>query len=188
GLQGHWAEGEVRLDREHEALCVVRQPDARFRLLGKDPAPLRNLGAHDERPPLLARDAHPLAADDLDDHRVAVRPEIARILILLADLERHRPNPVEKGGIVEWLENRRERRVAPYLSVESRVRVDLVASLPVLVALVLDRRESPRTEVVASDPRLDGLVEVVPERAARDAKPDVHRLGAVYRVDAHDFH
>ena len=160
----------------------------RLGFLREDPAALGNLGPNDQRLPLFPGHADAIAPQDLDDHGVAVGAEVARILVSLPDFERHGTNPVQECGIIERLEHRRERRVAPLLPIETRIGKDLEPVLAVLAALVLDRPEAARAKVIAAHPRLDRLIEVVPERAPADTKADVHGLGVMHGVDANDFH
>src|SRR2546422_10366371 len=108
------------------------------------PRPAVFLGPTPARRPFLPRHAHPLALDDLDDDRIAVGAKIARVLVTLADLERHRPNPVQEGRVVERLEHGGKGRVAPFLSIEAGIGEDLVARLTRLAAFVLNRRNAPR--------------------------------------------
>src|SRR5213593_1666782 len=143
-LQRHLAEREVRLDREDDALRIVRQPNQRLRFFGEDPAALGNLGADDEGAPLLARDADFLTLQDFDDDRIAVRAEIARVLVPLADFQRDGTNPVEERGVIERLEHRGKRGVTPDFPVEAGIGENLVAALAMLVALILDGGEAPR--------------------------------------------
>src|SRR5204862_8252835 len=125
---------------------------------------------------------------DLDDDGIPVGAKVARVLVPLPDLELHRPDPVEKGGVIERLEHRGESRVLAFLSIEPGVRIDVVPTLAMLVALVLHGRKAARPKVVSPHPGLDRLVEVVPERAAGDAKPDMQCLDAMHGIDPHDFH
>src|SRR5207253_2197693 len=91
------AEGEVRLQREHDARLLVGEPHPGVGLLGEDTAAVRDARTDHDRVPLPARDAHAVALQYLDDDRIALGPEVALVLVALADLERHgadrRPRP-----------------------------------------------------------------------------------------------
>src|SRR5256885_4316438 len=96
--------------------------------------------------------AHALALQHLDDHRIALRAEIAAVFVALSDFERHGADPVEEGGVVERVRHRRDRRVAPSFAVEPRVRVDLEFALPRLALFFGLIQEPARAEVVTSHP------------------------------------
>src|SRR5881396_2932045 len=104
------AEGEIRLQREHHVAVVVGQPHARVGPLREDAAAVGDPRADDDRAPFLARDAHPLASQHLDDYGVAFRAEVPVVLVALADLERNgagflcwsRAVPLEIGKRYEY--------------------------------------------------------------------------------------
>src|SRR5438045_6334608 len=126
-----------------------------LRLLGEDPATLRNPGADHQCPPLLSGHAHALASQHLDDDGIPVGAKVTRVLVPLPDLELHRPDPVEKGGVIDRLEHRGESRVLAFLSIEPGVRIDVVPTLAMLVALVLHGPKAARPQLVSPHPGPD---------------------------------
>src|SRR5207249_9841688 len=115
------ADGEVRLRRGRDRWLPVREPHPGVGLLGEDTAAVRDARTDHARVPLPARDADAVALQYLDDDRVALGPEIAPVLVALADLERDGPDPVEECGVVERVGDRGRRAVAPRLAVHAGV-------------------------------------------------------------------
>src|SRR5437762_3039885 len=187
-LQRHLAEGEVRLQREHDARLLVGEPHPGVGLLGEDTAAVRDARTDHDRVPLPARDAHAVALQYLDDDRIALGPEVALVLVALADLERHGADPVEERGIVERLGDRRCRAVAPRLAVHPGVGVDLELPLPRLALLLGLIQKPARPKIAPPHPRLEVLMNVVPQRTTVDQKPEVHGLHGADRIDARDLH
>src|SRR5882762_9199670 len=99
-LERHLAEREFRLQREHDPEAVVREPHARIGLLREDAAPIRDPWADDDGVPLLARHADTLPLQHVDDHGIALGPEVAAVLVALPDFERYGADPVEEAGTV----------------------------------------------------------------------------------------
>src|SRR5256885_16880986 len=99
--------------------------------------------------------AHALALQHLDDHRIALRAEIAAVFVALSDFERHGAGPGEEGGVVERGRHRRDRRVAPRFAGEPPVRGDLEFSLPRLAPFFGLILKTARAGVVTAHPRLE---------------------------------
>src|SRR5207237_9651736 len=133
-------------------------------LCGEATAAVREARTEHDLVPLPARDAHAVALQYLDDDRVALGPEIAPVLVALADLERDGPDPVEECGVVERVGDRGRRAVAPRLAVHAGVGVDLEPPLPRLALLFGLIENAARSEVAASHPRFEVLMDVVPQR------------------------
>src|SRR5207248_2648206 len=89
----------------------------------------------------------------LDDDRIALGPEIAPVLVALADLERHGADPVEERGVVERLGDRRCRAVAPRLAIHPGVGVDLELPLPRLALLLglIEKSARPESDCAPSE-------------------------------------
>src|SRR5207253_10341162 len=115
-------------------------------------------------------DAHALALQHLDDDGIALGSEVAPVLVALADLERHGADPVEKRGVVERLGDRGRRAVAPRLAVDPGVGVDLELPLPRLALLFGLIQKPARPKIAPPHPRLEVLMNVVPQRTAIDQK------------------
>src|SRR5256886_8133817 len=98
-LQRHLAEGEIRLQREHDARLLVGEPHAGVGLLGEDAAAVRDARTDHDRVPLPARHVDPLVLQYFDDDRIALGPKIALVLVALADFERHGAEPGEARGV-----------------------------------------------------------------------------------------
>src|SRR2546422_362800 len=60
--------------------------------------------------------------------------------------------------------------------------------MPLLAALVRVLPKAAGAKIPRADPRLHRLVEVIPQRTALDAKPEVEGLDALQRVQARDLH
>src|SRR5213083_1950368 len=129
-LERDLAERELRLQREHDAPGVVGEPHPGVGFFGEDATAIGNARAHHDRIPFLARHAHLLTLQDFDDHGVPLKAEIAAVLVPLADLERHRTDPVEKGGVVQRIRHGGDRRIAPDFAIEARIRKDLERPFP----------------------------------------------------------
>jgi len=110
----------------------------RLRLLREDATALRNLGANDDRPPLLPRDTDPLALTTSMMTGLRSGQNSARTRTL-ADLERHRANRTEGGVVGGSSTVAKSCRALPLY--KAGIGEDLVAPLAMLVALVLDRRK-----------------------------------------------
>src|SRR5204863_407411 len=72
--------------------------------------------------------------------------------------------------------------------VHAGVGVDLELPLPRLALLFGLIEKAARSEVAASHPRFEVLMDVVPQRPAVDQEPEVHRLHAADGVDTRDLH
>src|SRR4029077_8847987 len=175
-LERHLAEREVGLQRDHDAQAVIGEPHPGIGLLGKYPAPVGNARPHDDRVPLSSRRADELPLEHLDDDRIALGTKVAVVLVLLADFERHRANPVEKRSVVERIGDGRERGVAASLAVKAGIRIDLEPPLPRL-ALLLGLIQKPAgVKIATSYPRFEVLMNVVPERAPVDQEHEMNRF------------
>src|SRR2546422_9220752 len=88
----------------------------------------------------------------LDDHRIALRAEIAAVFVALSDFERHGADPVEEGSVVQRVRHGLDRRVAAGLTIESRIGVDVEFPLPRLALFLGLVQEPARAEVVTAYP------------------------------------
>ena len=149
---------------------------------------MRDARADHDGAPFTAGHVHLLFPQHLDDHRVPLGSEVARELVALADLEGHRANPVQEGRVVQRIGHGRCGGVGTRFAIEARIGEDLELARPVLALLVGLVPVAPGLEIVSSDPRLKGLVEVIPQRAAADVEHEVDRLRAAQRIDPRHFH
>ena len=165
------------------------EPHPRLGVLGENPPPVGDHRSHDDRVPLAPRDTDAIAAQHLHDDGIAVGPEVARVLVALAHLERHGADPIEEGGVVERVLHRGEGRIAvPGFAVIARVGIDLEVARPLAAALVGVLVVVSGAEIGPAHPGLERLIEMVPERAADDAEHEVHRFRPAHRVGARHFH
>src|SRR5207244_12147587 len=102
--------------------------------------------------PILTPYTYSLSPQHLEYNGIPVRTKIARVFVPLADLERHRADPVQERGIVQRLGDGRECRIEPLFSIEPGIGEDLVPVLAMPVALVLDRGEASGPKIVAAYP------------------------------------
>src|SRR2546428_12646924 len=103
---------------------------SRIGLLREDTTPIGDPRADDERVPFLPGHAHALALQHLDDHRIALRAEIAAGFVAPSPFERPGAGPVEGGGGVARGRPPPDRPVAPPLPGEPPVPGGLRISPP----------------------------------------------------------
>src|SRR5215210_13920 len=183
------AEGQLRLQLKHDVPVIVREPNLRVPILGKNSFCLDH-GLHDDRVERSGRDLYPLLAQDADPHRVAVGTKIAVEIVSLTNLERDRAQEVQERAIVERLVDRflLLQRLLRRLDEDGALRIDLESALGVLSAFLELLNEPQRGESLSVHPALVYVVHAIQEIAALHPECGVPGGAAAEIVEGDDLH
>src|SRR5258705_9716478 len=183
------AEGKLRLELEHYAPVVVREPDLGVSVFGEDSLRL-NHRLHDNRVECPRRNRHPFLPEHADPHRIAVRPEITVEVVGLADLERDGPNEIKERAVIERLTDGFFflRRLFGSLNECGALWINLESPLDLLTPSLQLLDEPERRQSFGVHPALVHVVHTIQEIAALHPEGGVPRGSAAEIVEPDDFH
>src|SRR2546423_72067 len=183
------AEGQLRLQLQHDVSLVIGEPHLCLAILGKNPLRLDHRLQHDRIEGTCGNlDAFP--AQNLDAHRIPVRPEVPIEVIGLADLERNCSDEIEERPVIERLTHRFFflSRLLRRLHEDRPLRINLEPALGILSTFLELLHKSERRERFGIHPALVDVVHPIHEVAAADVERRMPYRSCAQILESDHFH